>query len=147
MSIEVLQGDSLTVLKTLPDCSVHMVVTSPPYWALRDYGVAGQLGLEPIHDCLGWATGARCGECYICHMVEVFREVRRVLRDDGTCWVNEGDSYNSQGGTGPPRVNISACRPSECTGASPGGLPAASARPKAQGSVHDPLPSGACDAG
>lgn len=81
MSFVIHQGDALTVLRTLPDCSVHMVVTSPPYWGLRDYGCVGQLGLE--------ATPAE----YISKMVEVFREVRRVLRDDGTCFVNEGDSY------------------------------------------------------
>lgn len=75
------QGDSLEVLRLLPDCSVQCVVTSPPYWALRDYGVEGQLGLEPTP------------EQYIANMVDVFREVRRVLRDDGTLWLNCGDSY------------------------------------------------------
>lgn len=54
-----------------------------------------QQGLEDVLDCLGWATGQRCGGCYICRMTEVLREVRRVLRDDGTCWVNIGSSYNS----------------------------------------------------
>lgn len=76
-------GDCLSVLRTLPDCSVNCCVTSPPYWGLRDYGVAGQLGLEP--------TPAE----YVASMVEVFREVRRVLRDDGTLWLNLGDSYAS----------------------------------------------------
>lgn len=75
------QGDVLDVLRVMASESVHMVVTSPPYWSLRDYGVPGQLGLEP--------TVAE----YIEHMVEVFREVRRVLRADGTAWVNMGDSY------------------------------------------------------
>lgn len=65
----------------LRDGSVHCVVSSPPYWALRDYGVAGQIGLE------------RTPEEYVDTMVQVFREVKRVLRDDGTCWVNLGDSY------------------------------------------------------
>jgi DNA modification methylase len=74
-------GDALAVLRELPDCSVNCCVTSPPYWGLRDYGVAGQIGLEE-------SPGA-----YVARMVEVFREVRRVLRDDGTCWVNLGDSY------------------------------------------------------
>jgi DNA modification methylase len=74
-------GDALTVLRTMPDESVHCIVTSPPYWGLRDYGVEGQLGLE------------RTPEEYLARMVEVFREVRRVLRSDGTCWVNMGDSY------------------------------------------------------
>jgi DNA modification methylase len=74
-------GDSLAVLRTLPSESVQCVVTSPPYWALRDYGVEGQLGLEPTP------------EIYVEKMVEVFREVRRVLRNDGTLWLNIGDSY------------------------------------------------------
>jgi len=76
-------GDSLTTLKTLPDCSIHCCVTSPPYFALRDYGHAGQIGLE--------ATP----EAYVAKLVELFREVRRVLRDDGTLWLNLGDSYAS----------------------------------------------------
>lgn len=96
---QVLQGDALTVLREMPDQSVHCVVTSPPYWNLRDYLIAGQLGLEPVLDCLGWATGERCGKCYLCRMVKVFREVRRVLRKDGTCWVNIGDTYSSGGRT------------------------------------------------
>jgi DNA modification methylase len=72
----------------LPAASVHCCVTSPPYWGLRDYGVAGQLGLE------------KTPEEFIAKMVEVFRHVRRVLRDDGTCWINLGDSYARQGGDG-----------------------------------------------
>jgi site-specific DNA-methyltransferase (adenine-specific) len=85
-------GDALTVLRTLPDESVHCCVTSPPYWGLRDYGVEGQLGLE--------STPAE----YVEKMAAVFREVRRVLRDDGTLWLNLGDSYaapngRSSGGT------------------------------------------------
>ncbi len=78
------QGDVLEVLRTLPAESVHCVVTSPPYWGLRDYSAEGQLGLEPTP------------EEYLDSMVAVFREVRRVLRRDGTCWVNMGDSYNSR---------------------------------------------------
>jgi DNA modification methylase len=74
-------GNTLDVLRTLPDESVHCCVTSPPYWGLRDYGVDGQLGLESTPDE------------YVEKMVEVFREVRRVLRDDGTLWLNLGDSY------------------------------------------------------
>jgi DNA modification methylase len=87
--------------------SVQCIVTSPPYWALRDYGVSGQLGLERVPDCLGWATGAPCGECYVCHMVQVFRECKRVLREDGVCWMNLGDSYNgsSQSGSDTPRCS------------------------------------------
>ena len=60
----------------------------------------GFLGLEKSPDCLGWATGQPCGECYVCHMVHVFREVWRVLRDDGTLWLNLGDSYAGSGGSG-----------------------------------------------
>lgn len=75
------QGDALAVLKELPDESVNCCVTSPPYWGLRDYSVEGQLGLE------------RTPEEYVAKMVEVFREVRRVLRNDGTLWLNLGDSY------------------------------------------------------
>jgi DNA modification methylase len=86
----ILQGDTREVLKTLPSNSVHCCVTSPPYWGLRDYGVPGQLGLESTP------------EEYVANMVEVFREVRRVLRDDGTLWLNLGDSYamNFSGGKG-----------------------------------------------
>jgi DNA modification methylase len=83
VSAEILHGDCLTVLPTLAEKSVQTCVTSPPYWGLRDYGVDGQLGLE------------RTPDEYVAKMVEVFREVRRVLRDDGTLWLNLGDSYNS----------------------------------------------------
>jgi DNA modification methylase len=81
MTITLLQGDCLEILATLPPASVQCVVTSPPYWGLRDYGVEGQLGLE------------RTPEEYVAKLVAVFREVRRVLRDDGTLWLNLGDSY------------------------------------------------------
>lgn len=145
-------GDVRTQLRRLPARSVHCVVTSPPYYALRDYGtgtweggsaecdhveryassseksstlngkfttvnktnaafeatarhiavqcgkcgarrIDAQIGLEEKPDCLGWATGAPCKTCFVCHMVEVFAEVRRVLRDDGSLWLNLGDSY------------------------------------------------------
>ncbi|MHB2060265.1 DNA-methyltransferase [Pseudomonas monsensis] len=77
----ILVGDCIDVMRTLPDKSVHTCVTSPPYFGLRDYGVDGQIGLEQ--------TPAE----FIARLVAVFREVRRVLRDDGTAWVNMGDSY------------------------------------------------------
>lgn len=85
------RGDSLELLKLLPAGHVQCCVTSPPYWGLRDYGVSGQMGLEKTPDA------------YIKKMVELFREVRRVLRDDGTLWLNIGDcyaqsSYGSGGG-------------------------------------------------
>lgn len=82
----ILQGDCLERLKEIPASSVNACVTSPPYWGLRDYGVDGQLGLEKTPDE------------YVSRLVEVFREVRRVLRDDGTLWLNLGDSYISSGG-------------------------------------------------
>ena len=83
--IQILTGDALEQLKTLPDQSVNCFVTSPPYYNLRDYGVDGQIGLE------------RAPEEYIQKLVEVFREARRVLRDDGTLWINIADSYAGSG--------------------------------------------------
>ena len=84
-------GDALTALQAMPEASVYCCVTSPPYFGLRDYGMEGQLGLEETP------------EAYVHGMVSVFREVRRVLRPDGTLWLNLGDSYTgsaSTGGTG-----------------------------------------------
>ena len=93
--MRIIQGDALNVLKTLPDKSVQMCVTSPPYYGLRDYGVDGQIGLEDTP------------EQFIQRLVDVFREVRRVLKDDGTLWVNIGDSYAAQrGGTTPPAETL-----------------------------------------
>lgn len=129
MSFVIHHGDALTVLRTMPSESVNCVVTSPPFWGLRDYGTGRWEGGLP--DCdhvqrhgLQGATGQRadraytgrvpyrgeCGKCgalrvdqqigleetpeaYVTRLVEVFREVRRVLREDGTCWLNLGDSY------------------------------------------------------
>lgn len=82
---QILCGDALSMLRTLPDDSVHCCVTSPPYFGLRDYGIDGQIGQEP--------TPTE----FVQAIVEVFREVRRVLRSDGTCWVNLGDSYSDRG--------------------------------------------------
>ncbi|RPJ25224.1 MAG: site-specific DNA-methyltransferase [Chloroflexi bacterium] len=149
MTIVILNANSISI--PLKDKSVHCVISSPPYWGLRDYGTAtweggdpecdhrfrddkrdptstlagtsnkegfalnhykaicgkcgakridNQLGLEAVPDCLGWATGDPCGECYVCHMVQVFRECWRVLRDNGTLWLNLGDSFNGSGGPG-----------------------------------------------
>ena len=75
-------GDVIDGLRTLDAGSVHCCVSSPPYWGLRDYGVDGQIGLE------------KTPEEYVAKMVDVFRAVRRVLREDGTLWLNLGDSYN-----------------------------------------------------
>lgn len=149
-------GSCFRVLPSLPGGSVHLCVTSPPYWGLRDYqtgsweggdvgcdhrderqitrninhsvsrsrqgrtsdvsklrdGISGvlgicpkcgarrvddQIGLEECYDCSGWATGCPCGECYVCHLVAVFREVRRVLHPSGLLVLNLGDSYNAAG--------------------------------------------------
>lgn len=89
-TVAVLRGDVLEQLATLPEESVHCVITSPPYWGLRDYGVAGQLGLEETP-----------GE-YVEKMVAVFREVKRVLRSDGTLWLNMGGGYIGGGRGGNP---------------------------------------------
>jgi DNA modification methylase len=77
----IITGDALAVLRNLPSTVAHTCVTSPPYFRLRDYGVRGQIGLEETPDA------------FVYKLVEVFREVRRVLRDDGTLWLNLGDSY------------------------------------------------------
>lgn len=95
MTVRILQGDCRDVLRTLPAASVHCVVTSPPYYGLRDYGVSGQMGLEGTP------------EAFIAGMVEVFRECRRVLRDDGTLWLNIGDSYAGSGRGGNPTESTS----------------------------------------
>ena len=90
-------GDCLEVMRGMDDASVHCCITSPPYWGLRDYGHGGQIGLEKTPDE------------YVSKMVEVFREVRRVLRDDGTLWLNLGDSYSmstrGKGGDGIQSTN------------------------------------------
>lgn len=86
MSVTVLVGDARECLKELPEQSVQTCVTSPPYFGLRDYGHAGQMGLE------------QTPEAYVAELVGLFREVRRVLKDDGTVWLNLGDSYARQVG-------------------------------------------------
>lgn len=88
MSTRIINADVMDGLRGLPDESVHCVVTSPPYWGLRDYGAAGQIGLEP--------TFAE----HLVKLVDVFGEVRRVLRKDGTLWLNYGDAYASSGSKG-----------------------------------------------
>lgn len=149
--VTILPGNCREVLKTLPSESVHCVVTSPPYWGLRDYGTPPQVwGGRPecahewgeagsVHrggptgkttamvgrdasgrDATGdFSTGCTCRKCgawqghlgleptpdlFVEHLVEIFREVRRVLRKDGTAWVNMGDSYNGAGKGGGTRV-------------------------------------------
>jgi DNA modification methylase len=148
MSYQLLQGDCVEVMRTLPAGSVQCCVTSPPYFGLRDYGTAEWEGgdaacdhiLKPARNDISPAELARraanygsgtqegskvspmqyrdiCGKCgarridrqigleetseaYVAKLVEVFREVRRLLRDDGTLWLNLGDSYNGSGGAG-----------------------------------------------
>lgn len=85
MSVRILQGDCRDVLRQIEGGSVHTCVTSPPYFGLRDYGVDGQIGLEASPDA------------FVDEMVAVFQEVKRVLRDDGTLWLNLGDSYANDG--------------------------------------------------
>jgi DNA modification methylase len=96
-------GDCISVVKTLADQSVNCVITSPPYWGLRDYKVDGQFGLEPTPDL------------YVQHLVELFREIKRVLKDDGSVWLNLGDSYagncsrasnGGRAGFGTPREGV-----------------------------------------
>ena len=82
----IVTGDALTVLRSMPSESVHCVVTSPPYWGLRDYGVEGQLGLE------------RTPAEYVDKVAAIFKEVHRVLRSDGTLWLNLGDCYATGAG-------------------------------------------------
>lgn len=84
-------GDCVKSLRGLPPGIAHTCVTSPPYFGMRDYGHAEQIGLE------------KTPEAYVANLVNVFREVRRVLRDDGTVWLNLGDSYSS--GTNPSQTN------------------------------------------
>lgn len=88
MTVRILRGDCRDMLKTLPDESVHCIVSSPPYWRQRDYGMPGQIGLE------------RTPEEYIARLTAIFAECRRVLRPDGTCWVNLGDKWASGGNGG-----------------------------------------------
>jgi len=96
--ITILTGDCRDILKTLPDQSINTCVTSPPYFGLRDYGHSGQMGLEPTP------------EEFVFELVSVLREVRRVLRDDGTLWLNLGDSYAGSG------KGLAGCKPKDLIG-------------------------------
>lgn len=86
--LQILTGDSLTILPTLAANSIQCCVTSPPYWGLRDYENSAQIGVESSP------------EIYVANLVKMFQEVRRVLRKDGTVWLNVGDGYARNGGTG-----------------------------------------------
>lgn len=94
-SFKILQGDCIEMMRKLPEKSVDCCVTSPPYFGLRDYGVSGQIGLE------------NTPEQFIVRLVDVFREVKRVLKDDGTLWINMGDSYAGGGGGNYNKTGIS----------------------------------------
>lgn len=87
---KIINSDALEALRTLPDSCCRTCITSPPYYGLRDYGADGQIGLEDTPDQ------------YIENLVKIFREVRRVLNDDGTLWVNIGDSYTQKNLNGIP---------------------------------------------
>ncbi|HLI29601.1 MAG TPA: site-specific DNA-methyltransferase [Terriglobia bacterium] len=87
-NVQILTGDSRKLLPTLPDESIQCCVTSPPYWGLRDYAHLSQVGREPSPDQ------------YVSDLVEIFRQVRRVLKPNGTLWLNVGDGYARNGGTG-----------------------------------------------
>jgi DNA modification methylase len=100
---KLLQGNCIDVVKSLEADSINCVITSPPYWGLRDYKVDGQFGLEPTPDL------------YVQHLIELFREIKRVLKDDGTVWLNLGDSYagncsrasnGGRAGFGTPREGV-----------------------------------------
>lgn len=88
-------GDALEVAKMLPDGSIHCIITSPPYYGLRDYGVEGQGGLQETP------------QQYVEWLMVLFRELRRVLRDDGVLWLNLGDSYNTDGTASMERTKTS----------------------------------------
>jgi len=88
IKIDIYAGDCIKSLKNMPEQSINTCITSPPYYGLRDYGVKGQLGLEETP------------KQFVDNLVNVFKEVRRVLRDDGTVWLNLGDSYGAQNGKG-----------------------------------------------
>lgn len=84
---KIIQGNCLDVIKQIPDRSINCVITSPPYWQLRDYGWSGQWGLEPTY------------QEYLEHLWSLMDEIKRVLRDDGTVWVNLGDTYGTKSGS------------------------------------------------
>ena len=90
MNRTILQGDVLEKIKEIPGKSIDVVISSPPYWGLRDYGVEGQLGLEPDFND------------YLNTMQKIMDEIKHVLKDTGTCWINLGDTYNNKSLVGIP---------------------------------------------
>ena len=106
---QIIQGDCIAGMKTLPDGCIHTCVTSPPYFALRAYnGGEDEIGTE------------HTVEEYVQNLVDVFREVKRILRDDGTLWLNLGDSYMSQKGCSPPPQTLGGQRGMPTDGVVPG---------------------------
>lgn len=101
--IKIMVGDCISTMKEIDSGSIHCCVTSPPYFGLRDYGHDAQIGLE------------KTPEEFVSKLVDVFREVKRVLRDDGTLWLNIGDSYNGSGGQG-TKPNIMSKQAAESRG-------------------------------
>ena len=97
-------GESLKLLKRLPDNSIDCVVTSPPYWALRDYKTKGQIGLEEDFND------------YIENLCDIFDEVKRTLKEEGTCWVNIGDTYYTKSGNSFLNDNIVSNKKVKSTG-------------------------------
>lgn len=102
------QGNCTEVLRRMEPKSVQCIITSPPYWNLRDYETtdSNQIGTESKPDCLGWITGDYCWKCYVCHLIEVFKWARRVLRDDGVLWLNLGDTYSQSNSSGVKPGNL-----------------------------------------
>ena len=97
-NVKVWQGDALAILRKLPSKSVQCVITSPPYFGQKRKYVEPELhhleiGNETRADCGGWAKWSACHTCYVCMMRHVFKEVRRILKDTGVCWLNLGDKY------------------------------------------------------
>ena len=100
MNRQIFQGDVLEQLVQFPDGSIDCIISSPPYWGLRDYSVEGQLGLEPdFHD-------------YLNKMQTIMDELKRVLKNTGTCWINLGDTYAGGGGHAVPQTIQAANRKS-----------------------------------
>ena len=98
---QIIVGDCLRVMGSMQAESVHCIITSPPYWGLRDYGNGpGQIGIEPKPDCLGWATGMSCPSCYVCRLTRILLEAKRILAKDGTLWLVMNDTYATQAGQG-----------------------------------------------
>ena len=90
-------GDCLELMKDIPDGSVDCCITSPPYWGLRDYGLEPVTWTDGTTHSLGLEPDFRL---YIAHLIQIFDEVKRVLKPTGTCWVNLGDSYSGSGSPG-----------------------------------------------